>query len=196
MRKADELTPIMEKPEKPEWQVLESEYLFRRPWCTVRRETLRLPNGNCIPEYYVFEYPAWVNTIGITTDGKFVMVRQYRRALDATSFELCAGVCENEDASPLISARRELLEETGYGNGTWTEFLVSSANPATHNNLVYSYLATNVELVSTQNLEATEDMTVHLLTLDEVKTLLLNGEIKQALHAAPLWKYMAVNRLL
>ena len=37
---------------------------------------------------------------------------------------------------------------------------------------------------------------VHLLTLDEVKELLLDDRIKQALHAAPLWKYMAMNHLI
>lgn len=43
--------------EKSGWQVTDSEYLFRRPWLTVRRDRLRLPNGNEIPEYYVLEYP-------------------------------------------------------------------------------------------------------------------------------------------
>ena len=40
-----------------------------------------------------------------------------------------AGVCEKEDASPLISAQRELWEETGYGKGNWQEYMVISANP-------------------------------------------------------------------
>ena len=42
-------------------------------------------------------------------------------AVGLVSYELCAGVCEPDDASPLESARRELLEETGYGNGEWEE---------------------------------------------------------------------------
>ena len=107
--------------------------------------------------------------------------------------ELCAGVCEKEDASPLVSAQRELLEETGYGNGNWSELMVIGVNPSTHTNLTYCYLATDVESVMAQHLEDTEDLSVHLLTLDEVKELLLNDQIKQALHAAPLWKYMAMN---
>lgn len=173
------------------WKTVSSKYLFRRPWLTIRCEDMLLPNGNHIPEYYILEYPDWVNTIAITTEGKFVFVRQYRPALGRISYELCAGVCEKEDSSPMVSAQRELLEETGYGKGEWKEFMVLSANPSTHTNLTYCFLATGVEKVDNQHLEATEDLSVHLLTLDEVKQLLVKGEIVQALHAAPLWKYIA-----
>ena len=99
-------------------KTVSSKYLFRRPWLTVRCEDMLLPNGNHIPEYYILEYPDWVNTIAITKDGKFVFVRQYRPGIERTCYELCAGVCEKEDASPLVSAQRELWEETGYGKGT------------------------------------------------------------------------------
>ena len=60
------------------WQTVSSKYLFRRPWLTVRCEDMLLPNGNHIPEYYILEYPDWVNMIAITKEGKFVFVRQYR----------------------------------------------------------------------------------------------------------------------
>lgn len=178
------------------WKILSSEYLFRRPWLTVRRDDVLLPNGNRIPEYYILEYPDWVNMIAITQEGLFIFVRQYRPGIRRTLYELCAGVCEKEDASPLISAQRELLEETGYGNGNWQEYMVSSPNPSTHTNLTHCFLATDVELIAPQQLEETEDLTVHLLTVDEVKHLLLNNEIMQSLHAAVLWKYIAENRLM
>ena len=112
------------------WKTVSSKYLFRRPWLTVRCEDMLLPNGNHIPEYYILEYPDWVNTIAITKEGKFVFVRQYRPGIGRTCYELCAGVCEKEDASPLVSAQRELWEETGYGNGNWQEYMVISANEA------------------------------------------------------------------
>ena len=108
----------MNDSDKP-WEVISSEYLHRAPWLTVRKDHLVLPNGNHIPSYYILEYPDWVNTIAVTSDGQFVFIRQYRHGLQQTSYELCAGVCEKEDASPLASAQRELLEETGYGNGSW-----------------------------------------------------------------------------
>lgn len=186
----------MEDPKNKHWKVLGSEYLAKEPWFTVRREHVELPNGNRIPEYYVYEYPDWVNVIAITKEKKFIFVSQYRHGLGRASYELCAGVCEKEDASPLISAQRELLEETGFGNGDWQEYMILSVNPSTHTNLTYCFLATDVEPVMAQHLEDTEDLTVHMLTLDEVKELLLKDDIKQALHAAPLWKYIAENHLI
>ena len=178
------------------WKVLNSEYIYQNPWFTVRREKVELPNGFVIPEYFVLEYPEWVNTIAITKDKQFIFVRQYRHGMGATAFELCAGVCEKEDPSPLVSAQRELLEETGYGSGKWTEYMTTSANPSTHTNMVHCFLAIDVEKVSEQNLEPSEDLSVHLLTLEEVKSLLINDEIKQSVMAAPLWKYIAENHLL
>ena len=71
-----------------------------------------------------------------------------------------------------------------------------SANPGTQTNLTYCFLATGVEKQAEAHLEDTEELSVHLLSVDEVKALLLGDEIKQALHAAPLWKYMALNHLL
>ena len=47
----------MENPKNRKWRVVRSEYLARKPWFTVRHETISLPDGRTIPDYYVFEYP-------------------------------------------------------------------------------------------------------------------------------------------
>lgn len=175
--------------EKLCWNVISSKYISREPWFTVRAECVELPNGNRIPSYYVLDYPEWVNVIAITKDGKMVMVQQYRHGIGKVSYELVAGTCEENDPSPLESAKRELLEETGYGNGTWSKFETLSANPSTHSNLTHTFLAVGVELLSEQKLDAGEALTVHLFRPDEVFHMLRRGEILQALMAAPLWKY-------
>lgn len=179
----------MEKNDPGKWEVLKSEYLFRRPWLTARRDHVRLPNGTENPEYYVLEYPDWVNVIARTRDGRFVMIRQYRHGLGRTCFELCAGVVDPTDASPEAAARRELLEETGFGGGTWRLLVRLSPNASATNNLTHCFLAEGVERVSGQHLEATEDIVVHLLTEAEVRRLLEENAIVQATMAAPLWQY-------
>lgn len=178
------------------WSVLSSKYLMNKPWCTIRVDSVKLKNGNVIPDYYVLEYPNWANVIAITKDQEFIMVNQYRHGLQRTDFELPAGVCDPTDSSPMESAQRELLEETGYGKGNWQELTVISANPGTHTNLCYCFLATDVEKIDAQHLEPTEDLEVVKLSLDQVKQLLLEDNIKQAMHATPLWKYMAINKLI
>lgn len=80
----------MENPKKRNWKVLTSEYLARKPWFTVRHESIELPDGRRIPDYYVFEYPDWVNVIAITKEGKFVFIDQYRHGLGETDYEIPA----------------------------------------------------------------------------------------------------------
>lgn len=172
------------------WKTLSQKYLMKRPWMTARVDRVELPTGNTVDEYYVLEYPDWVNTIAITTDGRFVFVRQYRYALGKTVNELCAGVVE-EGEEPMAAARRELLEETGFGGGQWKEWMVLSANASTHTNLTHCFLATGVERKGTQHLDKGEDVEVRFFSRSEVLGMLRRGEIWQSLMAAPLWKYFA-----
>lgn len=170
------------------WKVLESEYISRRPWMTARRDVVQLPDGRINPEYWVLEFPDWVNVIAITKDGDMVMVRQYRHALGVTEYELCAGVME-EGETPLQSAQRELLEETGFGGGEWTEYMNICANPSNHTNMAHTFLAVGVESIAEQHLDATEELTYHVMPQEQVLEMLQRGELMQALMAAPLWKY-------
>ena len=74
-----------------QWEVLESEYLFKRPWLTARREHVKLPTGAEIQDFYILEYPDFCNVIAITKEGQFVLERQYRHAQQITGYEIPAG---------------------------------------------------------------------------------------------------------
>ena len=172
-----------------EWKVLESEYLVRQPWLTARRDRLELPDGRIIPEYYVLEYPDWVNVIAITKDGQFVMERQYRHAARKISLELPCGVME-EGETPLEAAQRELLEETGFGGGQWKKLMELSPNPSAMSNMTHCFLAIGVEKIAEQHLDETEELSVLFMTKEEVKRMLNENQICQALMVAPLYKYI------
>lgn len=175
------------------WRILDSEYLFRRPWLTARRDRVQLPNGTIHNEYYILEYPTWVNVIATTADGRFVMVRQYRHGLGIVETELCAGVAEPGE-EPEAAARRELLEETGYSGGRWSLLTVLSPNPSSNTNLNYCFVAEGVELTGTQHLDSTEDIAVLTMTREEVEAMLRADELKQALMVAPLMRYLYMPR--
>ena len=172
------------------WKILSSEYLTRRPWLTARKDRVELPDGRVNPEYYVVEYPDWVTVIAVTRDGKFVMERQYRHAVGMTCYELPCGVMEAGE-TPLEAARRELMEETGYGKGEWKELMQITPNPSSMSNFTHCFVAEGVERCGNPHLDATEELEVHLLEKDEVLTLLRENRLIQSLMISPLLKYFS-----
>lgn len=186
---------MVKPPKNRTWRVLGSRYLAREPWFTVRDEEVQLPSGHIVPHWYVLEYPEWVNIIARTDDGDFIMISQYRHALGRADYELVAGVVDSGE-EPLEAARRELEEETGYGGGTWREYMTLSANPTSHNNLSHTFIAEGVRPVAAQHQEPSEDIFVYRFTANEVRELLTQGRIVQSLMAAPLWRYFAEHHLL
>lgn len=175
--------------DKKKWEVLKSEYLFNRPWLTVRKDAVKLPDGVVNEEYYVLEYPSWVNVIATTETGEFVMVEQYRHGWGDYFTELCAGVVE-EGEDPEHAARRELEEETGYTGGEWRLLSVISSNPGSNSNKVYCYVAEGVKKTTGQHLDKTEDVSVRILSLRDVARMLAGDELKQSLMVAPLMRYL------
>ena len=171
------------------WRVLASEHVAREPWYTVRVDRVQLPSGTIIPRYWVHEYPPWVNVVALTQDDRVVLIRQYRHGLGRVDFEIPAGTTDSDDTSLESAARRELLEETGYGGGTWSLLMTVSANPSLQNNLTYTFLAEGVT-PGAATPAAEEDIRVHLMTLAEVEALLERDAFVQALHAAPLMKLL------
>jgi len=163
------------------WKVLESTYLFKQPWLTVRKDTCETPGGKVIPSFYVMEYPEWANAFCLTKDGRVVMVKQYRHGLGVESLELPGGVVD-EGESVAEGMKRELLEETGYQFEHLEYMGKISANPSTTNNMMHMFLATGGEKVAEQNLDEEEEVEVVHMSIAEVKQLVREQKIVQSLH--------------
>jgi 8-oxo-dGDP phosphatase len=172
------------------WECLDQSYLFRRPpWLVLRHQRFRLPTGREIADYWISEYPPWVNVVAVTKHDELVLVRQYRPGLGAVHYEIPAGVVDEGEAVE-AAAHRELLEETGFGGGRWSLLTRLSANPALQNNLTTTYLAEDVDRVAEPTPEQTEDLRIHLVKVADAARLIDEGEMIQALHTAPLLRYL------
>jgi 8-oxo-dGTP pyrophosphatase MutT (NUDIX family) len=169
------------------WKTLSSEYIFKETWFTIRRDTCETTDGKIISPYYVYEFPTWVTAVALTQEGKIILVRQYRHALNVTNFETPGGCVDDTDASLEVAIARELLEETGYRFEKFEQIGKISSNPSTNNNWMYIFLATGGKLIQAQQLDHNEDIEVYLFSIDEVKQLLKENQIVQSMHVTALF---------
>lgn len=167
------------------WQKLASKYLVKEKWATLRVDEVKLPDGIVKDDYYVLEYPNWVNAIALTEEGKVIMVRQYRHAADIVSLEVPGGVIDGNE-EPEFAIQRELLEETGYSFKTCKLVAELYPNPATANNVTFTYVLTGGIKTHEQHLDEHEILNVEEYTIDQVKQFMKDNKIAQALHVAAL----------
>jgi ADP-ribose pyrophosphatase len=164
------------------WKILTSEYLFNDLWFKVRKDKCETPGGKIVEPYYVYEFPTWVTALPVTEDGKIVMVKQYRHALGETCFEIPGGCVDDTDKSYEDAIARELKEETGYAFSSYEYLGKISANASTNNNLMQMFLARGGKKVAEQELDGNEEIEVVILGIDELKQLLKENKIIQAMH--------------
>ena len=91
--------------------------VLHQGWLEVRRDTVRLPDGNQATREYI-RHPGAVAVVPMLDDGRLVMVRQHRYPVDRLLIEFPAGK-RDEGESTLQCAVRELAEETGYRAREW-----------------------------------------------------------------------------
>ena len=167
------------------WKILES----RHPFPKFRMDTCELPNGDAY-KAFVLEFDSWTTVVALTKKNEVVLVKQYRHGVQKVLLELPGGVVDaGED--PLEGAKRELLEETGYGGGTIIEIGQIYPNPAIQQNTLYSYLITDVEWEGDQHLDASEEIEVELVPLHEVIEMVRQGKFMHALHVAVLFQALS-----
>jgi len=176
-------------PIKP-WKVIDSSH----PRKNLRVDCCELPNGKII-ETMILEYSTWATVVAITKNQEVVLIKQYRHGAGKVIWEFPGGVVDPGE-SPMQAAKRELLEESGYAviqenDSSWAETGAVSPNPDTHTNKIHTFLALDVERVAAQDLDATEEIDVYLIPLDEVIRMATRGELLQAMQVSALFFALA-----
>lgn len=168
------------------WRVLKRRYLLKRWWMNIRVDHVQLPSGKELPEFHVIEYPDWACVLCITTDHRVVLVRQYRHALGAITYELPAGAI-NTGEPPLEAARRELLEETGYASEHWTLLGRCAPEPSKHAHFAHLFIAKEAEQVQQPAYDDSEDIQYCLVSVQELLRMANTGQIMHGVHLATIF---------
>ena len=117
-----------------------------------------------------------VGIVAVTDAGNVVLVEQHRPPVDRTVIELPAGlsgdIAGNEDESLLDAAQRELLEETGYAAGRWTELVSGYSSPGLTDESLTLFLAEDLKREGPGGGDQGESIVVHEVPLAEVFTWL------------------------
>jgi len=167
------------------WKKLSSKYLHKGPWATLRSDRCMMPDGRLVEDYYVLEYPNWVNAVALTEDNKIIMVYQYRHAAEIVSLEIPGGVIEAGE-SPTEALRRELLEETGFEAATFEPLAMLACEPARNSARAHFFFARGGVRSAAQALDHSEELEVLVVPVSDVLALIENGHIVHAAHVAAI----------
>jgi ADP-ribose pyrophosphatase len=159
--------------------ITKRETVFETKWFQVEA---RHTDADPVP-FYSLKLPDYVAIVAYTTAGDMVLVRQYRPAIDAATLELPSGLVDGKDNAE-ATARREMEEETGYRVGELIHLGTLYSDTGRLQNRLWCYLAKNVKTIP--GWKAEEAIQTVLMSPQEVRTAILDGRFKHALHLAAL----------
>ena len=167
------------------WQRIETDYPYEIPWFRLRNDLVRWPDGRIAPYVYIEGVSAvWV--VPLTTEGRVVLIRQFRYTLDDWCWEVPAGGFHDFDGSPLELAAQELAEEVG---GTCSDLrYIGSFRPGTSviDAVYHIVLARGVRLNREPDREPSEIIEVHQVPVEQALRMARSGEIGDGFSALSL----------
>lgn len=156
---------------------VETKRIFDGHIINLRVDYVQLDNGRRLSREVV-EHNGGVVIVSQPNDQEVILIRQYRYPVDEELFELPAGRIDlGED--PLFAAQRELIEETGFKGEHWSELCRMYSAPGFCNEMLYVYLARELNFVG-KNLDEDEETHVEVLTLADAWSLVTAGKVRDA----------------
>ncbi len=150
-------------------------------------DAVTLPNGN-VAKREIIKHPGAVAIIAVTDEGKLVLVEQYRKALERSIIEIPAGKLEPGE-EPIVTARRELEEETGYGAQSFTYLQAFATSPGFADEIIHLFVAKDLYKIENKaNLDDDEFVELLEVSLEEAGQMVADERIYDAKTAfAVLW---------
>lgn len=147
------------------------------------------PKRGIEKEFTCLMPPDWVNVVPVTTEGRIVLVRQFRYGTNDFSLEVPGGVIESGE-DPVVAGVRELTEETGYAGGHARLLGSVHPNPAIQSNRCHAVLVDGVSLSQPLDWDADEEIETLTASLEEVLAWVKEGKITHSLSLCALMLYI------
>lgn len=158
------------------WEIKKTERILDSEFVKVDKDDVILPKGREIPDFYKVTIKDCSAIVAIKEDHHIILKKEYRHCYKQELIEIPAGVLEaGED--PLKTAKRELLEETGYKSDKWTYLGKTLESSAKLTNYMHIYMAEDCKKVSKQKLDYGEDIEVIEVDFEEAIQMIMNNEI-------------------
>ncbi|MDC7278009.1 NUDIX hydrolase [Butyrivibrio fibrisolvens] len=154
-------------------------------------DTMLLPNGKTETWDFISHRMGAACVLAVKPDGKILMVRQFRNALDRETLEIPAGKRDSVNEDTAICAARELEEETGYRAGKLEKLLSLKSTVAFCDELIDVYLATDLEKVGEQKLDESEEIDIEAWDLNDLLDMCYSGKLQDAKTVAAIMAYAA-----
>lgn len=151
------------------------------------QDTVKVPNGNTVTWDFIGHKGA-AAVVAVNAEGKLLMVRQFRNALDRETLEIPAGGLENVNEPTDVAAARELEEETGYKAGRLEYLLTIRTTVAFCNEKIDVYVAGDL-IPSKQNLDEDEYINVEEYDIETLVQMVYEGKIQDGKTVAALMAY-------
>lgn len=170
--------------ERHEFVTLESEPVYMGGILALRRDRVAMPGGGSATREVVEHYGA-VAVAAVDEAGRVALVYQYRHPLGHRLWELPAGLLDIAGEDSQRAAARELLEEAGIEAGTWRVLVDAAASPGFTDEVVRVFLATGLSHPGRgESHDEQADMTVHWVPLSEAVSMVMAGEVVNAIAVA------------
>ncbi len=175
------------------WDVYPDRVLFKTPVVTIKAGPVRCKRSGKQKDFYLFDFPDWVNIVALTPERNMVLIRQFRYGSNRLEIEIPGGMV-NEREPPVEAGCRELLEETGYAGSNARIIGKVCPNPAIQRNYCHTVLVENAVKVAEPSMDDMEDIECFLRSEKETIELIATGAIDHGLVLNALMFYMNCRR--